>query len=145
MFFRREKPRTPAFDELMDQLRKQGFTLQPEPGGGMRVSRGGCAAVVKQTSGGPPSVSRAGVVLGQEIAALVDAGYQKFWLTPSGHRAPATAAHLKALHAFEEDLREGLGLISLYNESLGTTNDLHLYDRVTDRDRGAPKRPWERG
>ena len=48
-----------------------------------------------------------------------------FWRSPSGRTAPALATHLKALHAFEEDLKEGLGLPSLYNESLGTTSDLH--------------------
>jgi hypothetical protein len=74
----------------------------------------------------------------------VDAGFQKYWLAPSGARAAATAEQLKALHNFEEDLREALGLVSLYNESLGTVNGLHLYDRVKDRDLGVPKRAWER-
>jgi hypothetical protein len=50
---------------------------------------------------------------------------------------------LKALHEFEEDLKEGLGLESLYNESLGTVSTYYLYDRVKDRDRGVPKRVWE--
>jgi hypothetical protein len=144
MFFRREKPRVPTFSETMEELRKQGFTVQPEPGGGMRVSKGICAAVVKESQGGRPSVGKAGVLLGDEIGLLCDGGYQKFWLAPSGRRAPAAAEHLRALHNFEEDLKEGLGLISLYNESLGTVNELHLYDRVKDRDRGVAKRPWER-
>ena len=56
----------------------------------------------------------------------------------------ATADQVKALQNFVEDLREGLGIISLYNESLGSTNEVHLYDRVKDRDFGVPKRPWER-
>ncbi|MBI3682383.1 MAG: hypothetical protein HY235_18545 [Acidobacteria bacterium] len=109
----------------------------------MRVSKSGCAAFVTDAGGERPDVAKAGVLVGPEIGVLVDGGYQKFWLTPSGNRAPATADQLKALHAFEEDLREGLGLISLYNESLGTTNTLHLYDRVNDRDRGVPRRAWE--
>jgi hypothetical protein len=145
MFFRHEKPHVPTFSELMDGLRKQGFTVQPETGGGMRVSRGGCAAVVtEKAAGAPPHVSKAGVLLGPEIALLCDGGYQKFWVAPSGKRAPAAADHLHALHNFEEDLREGLGLVSLYNQSLGTVNELHLYDRVKDRDQGVPRRPWER-
>jgi hypothetical protein len=44
----------------------------------------------------------------------------------------------------DEDLREGLGLTSLYNLSLGTTSEEHLYDRVVDRDKGAAARPWEK-
>lgn len=141
MFFRREKPHIPSFSELTDALRKQGFEMQSEPGGGSRVSKHGCAAVVLDK--GTPQVNRVGVIIGNEIGALCDGGYQKFWLTPGGVRVAATASHLRALHDFEEDLREGLGLVSLYNESLGTTNELHLYDRVKDRDQGVPRRPWE--
>jgi len=67
-----------------------------------------------------------------------------FFRTPSGRELPAQASQLKALHAFDEDLREGLGLTSLYNLSLGTTSDDHMYDRVEDRD--APRRPhpWDK-
>ncbi len=141
MFFRREKPHVATFSELTDTLRKQGFDVQAEPGGGSRVSKHGCAAVVLDKD--TPHVTKPGVLVGKEIGVLCDGGYQKYWLTPSGIRVAATADHLRALHNFEEDLREGLGLISLYNESLGTTNELHLYDRVKDRDRGVPRRPWE--
>jgi hypothetical protein len=71
-------------------------------------------------------------MVGDRIALLVDEGYQKFW--DSGERQiPALASHLQALHAFEEDLRAGLGLESLYNTSLGTINDVHNYDRVEGR------------
>ena len=73
----------------------------------------------------------------------MDGGYQKFFLTPSGIRKPALAEDLKALHDFEEDLKEALGQTSLYNESLGTVSTLYQYDRVQDRDRGVPKRIWE--
>jgi hypothetical protein len=143
MFFRREKPHAPSFGELMDSLRKQGFDVQSEAGGGSRVSRNGCAGIVVDKGPGNAAIGKLGVLVGSELGQLCDGGYQKFWLTPSDVRVAATAAHLKALHAFEEDLREALGLISLYNESLGTTNELHLYDRVKDRDHGVPRRPWE--
>ncbi|MCS7026416.1 MAG: hypothetical protein NZV14_16590 [Bryobacteraceae bacterium] len=143
MFFKREKPRVPTFGERMEELRKQGFAVEPDQGG-MRASKNGCAAVITDQGNGAVKVAKAGLLLGKEIGALVDAGFQKYWLAPSGVRAAATAEHLKALHNFEEDLREALGLISLYNEALGTVNELHLYDRVQDRDRGVPRRPWER-
>ncbi|HSW50817.1 MAG TPA: hypothetical protein VLH09_11615, partial [Bryobacteraceae bacterium] len=64
---------------------------------------------------------------------LVDGGFQKFLETPSGRRRPALAAELKRLHDFQADLREALGLKSLYNESLGTVSDRHAYDRLTGR------------
>jgi len=143
MFFRREKTHVASFSELLDTLRKQGFQAAPESGGGTRVSKGGCAAVIHEAKDAAAKVDKAGVVIGSEIGLLVDAGYQKYWLTPSGHRAASTADHLRALHNFEEDLREALNLTSLYNQSLGSTNELHLYDRVKDRDHGVPKRPWE--
>ena len=47
------------------------------------------------------------------------------------------------MHAFQEDLREALGLVSLYNESLGTVSNQYIYDRVEERDCAEPKEPWE--
>jgi hypothetical protein len=143
MFFRRQKPHVPTFEERLDCVRQAGFQTVAEPAGGVRVIRNGCAAVVTDVAGDRPHVSKAGWLIDGQIAALVDLGYQKVWQTPDGHREAATADQLKALHAFEEDLKEALGLESLYHESLGTTNDLHLYDRVADRDRGIRK-PWQR-
>ena len=87
--------------------------------------------------------SVAGMEMGGEIGALVDGGFQKFFRTPAGKNRPALADDLKALHEFEEDLREALGQESYYNQSLGTVSTLYLYDRVKDRDGGVPKRVWE--
>ena len=59
---------------------------------------------------------------------------------------PATADHLKALHDFAEELKEGIGAISLYNEGLGTVSESYMYDRVRDRDlpeSERPQRPWQ--
>ena len=78
-----------------------------------------------------------------EIGALVDGGFQKFFQTPSGKRRPALASDLRALHNFQEDLKEALGLTSLYNEALGTVSTYYQYDRVKYRDQGVPKRAWE--
>ena len=89
------------------------------------------------------TLGRAGALIGSEIGALVDGGYQKFFRTLAGRKRPALADDLKALHDFEEDLKEALGQTSLYNESLGTVSTLYQYDRVKDRDRGVPKRVWE--
>ena len=80
----------------------------------------------------------------QSSAAMRTCGFQKIFRAPSGRRTPALAEHLQALHAFREDLAQALGLTSLYNEGLGSTNESHLYDRVQDRDSGPRPRPWER-
>ena len=127
----------------MERIRQAGFTITPLGGGVVRVARGDCAADLKESSGSVEGVGRAGIQMGGEIGALVDGGYQKFWRTPAGLQKPATAAELKALHDFEEDLKEALGQESYYNESLGTVSTFYLYDRVQDRDHGVPKRAWE--
>jgi len=80
--------------------------------------------------------------MGDEIGVLIDEGYQKFFKTPSGKKRPALAQQLKGLHDLEEDLKEALGLESLYNESLGTVSTYYIYDRVKGRDRGV-KRIWD--
>jgi hypothetical protein len=124
MFFRRQHPRTPGFAERLDELRRAGFTVD-----GARVSRNGCAAVVTEKAAGG-----AGILLGDEIATLVDGGFQKFFRAPSGKGRPALATDLEALHAFEEDLRQILGLPSLYNQALGTVSTSYHYDRLRGRE-----------
>jgi hypothetical protein len=144
MFFRREKPRKLTFDDYLSRLRDFGFEVSGQGAGKARAARRGCAAMIEEVPGAErPKVHRAGVVLGDEIALLVDGGFQKFFVSPAGRKVPALATHLRALHDFQEDLREALGLTSLYNEGLGTVSNAHLYDRVEDRDHGVPARPWE--
>ena len=136
MFFRREKPKEPSFDERIGNLKKYGFETQSQSGGGVRVSRKGIAAVVTDVPGKRPHIDKAGLAMGNEIGLLVNGGYQMFFATPTGKKRPALADQLHALHDFEEDMKEGLGLTSLYNEGLGTTSDRHMYDRVANRDAG---------
>ena len=143
MFFRRAHVPNPSFQERVDTLQAAGFTVAAPAGGTVRVSRGVCAVDLKEASGALQVEDRAGVAMAGEIAVLVDGGFQKFFRTPSGKKKPALAGELKALHEFEADLKERLGLKSLYNEGLGTVSTLYQYDRVKDRDRGVPKRIWE--
>lgn len=143
MFFRREKPRTFSFSDRLDRLKQMGFAVATEGSGRARVLKYGCVAILEDKGEEPPAVSKAGIAIRNEIGYLVNGGYQQFFQTPSGKRLPALAQQLRALHDFQEDLKEGLGLISLYNESLGTTSDQHLYDRVEGRDVGGRKRIWE--
>jgi hypothetical protein len=122
MFFHREAPPKTAWED-----RLAGFAFTPIEGGRVRVMREKCGAIAS-----PAGVERAGWLVDGEIAALVDGGFQKFW--QAGSRCiPALASQLQTLHAFEEDLREALGLTSFYNTSLGTTNDAHRYDRLSGR------------
>jgi hypothetical protein len=138
MFFRREKPREYSFTDRLETLKQAGFSVQSHGPSKAVVTRNGCAAVAEDHAG-KPRIARAGWILAREIGELVDVGYQKQWRTPSGVKEPALAEQLKTLHGFLEDLREGLGITSHYNESLGTVNDAHLYDRVEGRESGTPK------
>jgi hypothetical protein len=142
MFFRNQKPHQWTFEERLANLKQFRMEVQRQ-GAGALVTRDGCGAMVEDLSEGQVKVGKAGLLVGGEIANLVSRGYQMFLRTPSGKEIPALADHLKKLHAFDEDLREGLGLTSLYNLSLGTTSDDHLYDRVEDRDAPHHPRPWE--
>lgn len=144
MFFRREKPRIPSFDERLKDLQKAGIRSAKKSSDSAVAMRGRCAAVIRKTGESDYRIDPVGIAIGNEVGELTDAGNQKYWLTPGGKKEAATADQLKELHAFKEDVREGLGLTSLYNEGLGSVNSLHIYDRVKGRDKGVGPRPWEK-
>ena len=133
MFFRREVAKPVSFEERLEGLRAAGFATAPAGAGAVRVSRGDVAVDLKGAQAAP-----AGVLVAGEIAALTDLGNQKVFRTRSGRDVAATYEQLRAIHEFEQDLKQGLGLTSLYNESLGTVSTAYVYDRVQDRDRGVP-------
>jgi len=144
MFFRRERPKHLTFEDHMSAARAAGFRTESAGGGKTRIERNGIAAVFTSGPDEVPQVAeRAGVVMGKEIGTLTDEGFQKFFTTPHGKQKPALAPELKEIQNFQEDLREALGLTSLYNESLGTVSNLYIYDRVEGRDRGTHDKPWE--
>jgi hypothetical protein len=144
MFFRRQRPTELTFQDRLDSLKQAGFSVTPRPDGTVLVAKGECAVALRESGGQVRRADLAGIQMGGEIASLVDGGYQKFFRTPSGKTKPALASELKEMHDFEEDLKQGLGLETLYNEALGTVSTYYLYDRVKDRDHGVPKRVWER-
>jgi len=143
MFFRRAAAKNTTFDDRLSAARSAGFKTE-SMGGKTRIERNGIAALAESGEGGLPNFStRAGVVMGSEIGTLVDGGFQKFFVTPHGKRKPALAHELKAIQDFQEDLREAMGLVSLYNESLGTVSNQYIYDRVEGRDKGTHDKPWQ--
>jgi len=137
-----------SYEDAVGWLRDHGFDILEAPGTQNRIflKKHGCSAAIERDPNGDVKVfARPGYLVGGEIAKLVDRGYQKF-LKTTKTEIPATADHLKALHDFTEELKEALGGVSLYNESLGTVSDEYVYDRVKDRDLAEParpKRPWE--
>lgn len=144
MFFRREKPQEWTFESRLNNCRQFGIEAGRDKSGRTIATRNGFAATVEDAGEGNVKVGKAGVLTNGEIAVLVNRGYQMFLRTSSGKEFPAQAHQLKGLQAFTEDLREGLGLTSLYNLSLGTVSQAHMYDRVEERDAPHHPRPWER-
>jgi hypothetical protein len=137
-----------SYDNTVAWLRDHGFDILEAPGTQNRIflkKLNVSAAIEKTEDGGVKVFARPGYLVGGEIAKLIDRGYQKF-LRTTKTEVPATADHLTAIHQFTEELKEATGLPSLYNESLGTVTDDHVYDRIEDRDKPVPqrpKRPWE--
>jgi hypothetical protein len=113
-------------------------------GGSITVTN---ATVWQRKTGGVVKIfAYPGYLIGGEIAKLINRGYQQFFKTTKTE-VPATADQLKALHQFTEELKESIGVPSLYNESLGTVSENYVYDRVQHRDEPAaarPKKPWEK-
>jgi hypothetical protein len=144
MFFRRQPAKILTFDDRMSAARSAGFRTESAGSGRTRIERNGIASLAEAGDEGMPRfTTRAGVVMGNEIGTLTDGGFQKFFVTPSGKRRPALAPELKEIQNFQEDLREALGMTSLYNESLGTVSNQYLYDRVEGRDAGRHDKPWQ--
>lgn len=140
------KPRT--FDEAVSQLRSLQFDVQEVAGVAdrVRVSKHGCAAELERGPKGLVVLAhRPGLLLGGEIAVLLDRGFQKFFKS-SKLEVAATYDRLKAEHGFTQELDEATGGIDLYNEALGTTSDKYMYDRLKGRDKDGPawgRAPWD--
>lgn len=137
-----------TFEDAVSWLREHGFDVLEAPGTAGRVflkKYNVSAAIQKTDNDGVKIFAYPGYLIGSEISKLVNKGYQQF-LKTSKTEIAATADHLKALHSFSEELKEALGLPSLYNESLGTVSEAYQYDRIVDRDKPTEerkKRPWE--
>src|ERR1700693_2566396 len=138
-----------TYEEALAWVRDHGFDVTDAPGTNGRVflrKYNVSAAIQKGPDDTVKIFAYPGYLIGGEISKLVNKGYQQF-LKTSKTEIPATADHLKALQQFTEELKEALGLPTLYNKSLGTVSESYHYDRIENRDKPAaarPKRPWEK-
>ncbi|HWA96275.1 MAG TPA: hypothetical protein VG844_16880 [Terracidiphilus sp.] len=136
-----------SFQQQLDALKTNGFAVSASNAapGAQLVSKNGTAAVLVAGADGSAAYAvHPGTLVKGEVARLVDRGYQKFLTTPHVE-LPATASQLHAIHTFHEELTQCIGGVSLYNESLGTTSDMYLYDRLKGREEEQHRssRPWE--
>jgi len=129
-------PDAPAVtQELRRQFERAGFEVSPSPVSSdfLEVKKYNCSYTLKGDPNGhwmpdgPPWFLVRGVK-----CELEDRGYQKFWYR-QGQRFPIRVADLRALHRFDEEVRDILQLRSMYHESLGSTSARSVYDRVSGR------------
>jgi len=117
----------------IEALSAKGFLVRSS-GGVVRVEKYGCGAELRKSPEGRfymtviPSIMHQG-----QFTHLWDAGYQKFLLTHDGHKLPARVSQLTDLRRFNEELRSALGVVTYYNEALGSTCQYTVYDRVKGR------------
>ena len=138
-----------SYEDAVTFFRDHGFELMEAPGASSRVflRKYKVSAAIEPTPEGTVKIfAYPGYLIAGEISKLVDLGHQKVLRTTKADY-PATAEHLVALHDFSEELKEGIGTTSLYNEALGTVSESYMYDRVRGRDlpeAERPKRPWQK-
>ena len=129
----RKKAGKPNFEQIIETLRAHAFHVEPSTEtAGVLVTKHGAGAILVAFADKAAPVAYAvhpGVLVEGRVARLMDRGYQKFMQTPQ-LELPATASQLHAIHRFSEELKQLTGDINLYNESLGTTSDVYLYDRL---------------
>jgi hypothetical protein len=130
-------------DERFDQgkiesLSSKAFTVR-STGGVVRIEKYGCGAELRKMPDGLYQMTELPQIMKQgQFARLWDAGYQKFLLTSDSHKYPATLQELTRLRQFNEELRTVLGVPTYYNEALGSTSHLSVYDRVKGRPGDVP-------
>ncbi len=122
----------------VESLGAAGFTVRSS-GGVVRIEKHGCGAELRKTPDGKYQMTELPtIMMDGQFAKLWDAGYQKFLLTHAGRKVPATAAELTSLRKFNEDLRTALDIPTYYNEALGSTCQVSVYDRVKGRPGDVP-------
>jgi hypothetical protein len=78
------------------------------------------------------------IMMQGQFTRLWDAGYQKFLITHDSAKFPVRVGQLKDLRLFNEELRTALGVPTYYNEALGSTCHVSVYDRVKGRPGDVP-------
>jgi hypothetical protein len=122
----------------LEALPPLGFDVR-NTGGVMRVEKYGCAAEFRRLPDGCFQMTISPTVLLQgQFTRLWDAGYQKFLITDDGRKFPALAPQLAHMRRFNEELLSALGVPTYYNEALGSTCQVTVYDRVQGRPGDVP-------
>lgn len=123
---------------LIESLSSKGFLVRSS-GGVVRIEKYGCAAELRKTRQGLYQMTVIPSIMFQgQFTQLWDAGYQKFLLTHDGRKIPIRVNQLSDMRRFNEELRTVLDVPTYYNEALGSTCQVTVYDRVKGRTGDVP-------
>lgn len=114
----------------VESLSAKGFLVRSS-GGVVRIEKYDCGAELRKAPQGDFQMTQIPCVMWDgQFTRLWDAGYQKFLLTHDAKKLPVHVSQLANLRRFNEEMRTALGVPTYYNEALGSTCHVTVYDRV---------------
>jgi hypothetical protein len=117
----------------VESLSSKGFLVR-NSGGVVRIEKYDCGAELRKAAHGDFQMTEIPCIMWDgQFTRLWDAGYQKFLLTHDAKKLPVRVNQLVDLRRFNEEMRTALGVPTYYNEALGSTCHLTVYDRVKGR------------
>jgi len=125
---------------ILEKLHTLGFAVGSTRGV-VRVEKYGSGAEFRHTPDGTYQMTiLPSIMMNGQFTRLWDAGYQKFLLLDDGRKYPALAGQLVNLRMFNEELRTAIGVPTYYNEALGSTCRVTVYDRLKGRPGDDPEK-----
>ncbi|HTU35240.1 MAG TPA: hypothetical protein VMF66_15665 [Candidatus Acidoferrum sp.] len=122
----------------IESLSPKGFLVRSS-GGVVRIEKHNCGAELRKTPEGAFQMTVLPTIMYDgQFTKLWDAGYQKFLLTHDNRKIPVRVNQLAELRRFNEELRTALGVSTYYNEALGSTCLVTVYDRLKGRPGDVP-------
>jgi hypothetical protein len=122
----------------VESLSSKGFLVRSS-GGVVRIEKYDCGAELRKAARGDFEMTEIPCVMWDgQFARLWDAGYQKFLITHDKKKLPVRVNQLANLRRFNEEMRTALCVPTYYNEALGSTCHVTVYDRLKGRSGDVP-------
>jgi len=122
----------------VESLSSKGFLVRSS-GGVVRIEKYDCGAELRKAARGDFEMTEIPCIMSEgQFTRVWDAGYQKFLITHDAKKLPVHVNQLANLRRFNEEMRTALGVPTYYNEALGSTCHVTVYDRVKGRPGDVP-------
>jgi hypothetical protein len=122
----------------VESLSSKGFLVRSS-GGVVRIEKYDCGAELRKEARGGFEMTEIPCIMWEgQFTRLWDAGYQKFLITHNKKKLPVHVNQLANLRRFNEEMRTALCVPTYYNEALGSTCHVTVYDRVKGRPGDVP-------